>query len=133
MKSVKKDKGRFNISFDLNDLRHRRVVDVLNTAGRRKAALIVDATMFYLAHLERSGTEYGLTGSLPLSDTNTQRNIQSDTSMPTHISIPSTHAENAYQSITNTTKADIDPAPIVHENDEMRQAALEGLSMFNSN
>ena len=133
MKPIKKDEGRFNIGFDLNDLRHRRVVDVLNTAGRRKAALIVDAMAFYLSHLDRNGTEYGMTGGLPLSGTNTRRNIQSDTSMSTHIPMPSTHTENVYQSITNTTKVNLDPAPIVRENDEMRQAALEGLNMFNSN
>jgi len=49
---MKKDEARFTIRFCLADPRHKRIVDALNAAGRRKASFIVDAGCEYL---ERNG------------------------------------------------------------------------------
>ena len=59
---TKKDEGRFNIKFCLADPRHKRAVDALNLAGRRKAYLVADAISYYLAR----GGEYrvGFDGGL---------------------------------------------------------------------
>ena len=153
MKPVKKDEGRFNISFDLNDLRHKRVVDVLNTAGRRKAAFLVDAATFYLAYLERNGVGYGMMGEFPpvlanaqplpessqqYSQPYTQPYTQPSTAAPVK-PIPDIHTQTPSETLIATTKTPIVSTETdyinqsTHNNCGMRQAALEGLSMFNGN
>jgi len=46
---MKKDEARYTIRFCSADPRHRTVMEALDAAGRRKAALIVDAIWEYLA------------------------------------------------------------------------------------
>ena len=43
--SSKKNHGRFCVQFNLNDPRHRQVVEILERQGRRKAQFIVDMVL----------------------------------------------------------------------------------------
>jgi len=43
--SSKKNHGRFCVQFNLNDPRHRQVVEILERQGRRKAQFIVEMVL----------------------------------------------------------------------------------------
>jgi hypothetical protein len=59
---MKKDETRYTIRFNPSDPRHRKAMETLNIAGRRKATLIADAVCEYLSRY--TGTEKASTLSV---------------------------------------------------------------------
>lgn len=117
---IKKDGTRFTIRFNSTDHRHQIAMEALNSTGRRKANLIADALCEYL--VRHSGGE--ATDSL---NKVTQTIIyeptcsQEKTSVIAPLSIPQ----------NTEMKFNGDAAKDALASDDMREAVLGGLSMFN--
>lgn len=113
---MKKDNTRFTIRFNPADPRHQRAMDVLESAGRRKASLIADAVCEYLAR--HGGAEPVAIlnyPNIPLAEPGSE--ISREQKMPC---------------ITNDVNTDEIGDDTLNDAsfDEMCQAVLGGLSMF---
>ena len=97
----KKDETRFTIRFNPTDPRHHRVMTALKASGRRKASLIADAVCEYLERHDRNEVVV-----IP---------VQTNQGLP----VESVHVHPQEESTESTSV-----------NDDLRNAVLEGLSMF---
>ena len=119
---MKKDNTRFTIRFNPADPRHQRVMDVLESAGRRKASLIADAVCEYL--VRHGGVEPSAIitySSPPLAELGNEVLKEQKTSCPA-----TEHHDN---SDMNTDEIGADT---LNDDsfDDMCKTVLGGLSMF---
>jgi hypothetical protein len=126
---MKKDETRFTIRFNPADPRHQKAVGVLIAAGRRKASLIADAVCEYAARHGADGV------AVTLTQTTQEKMVEKISAIVTApISHSAGKADNQDMGGVNTDKnhAEADLAAETPIGDDMRQAILDGLSMFTS-
>ena len=155
---MKKDEARYTIRFCSADPRHRTVMEALDAAGRRKAALIVDAIWEYLAR--HGGAEALVNPPLAPVSSGKVMPVKTSRTRETKPTIEEMVTTNQAQSSKPTDKAlqeeillDVKPASnniettintITEENTDdsqddspfdkdMLNAVLGGLSMFGGN
>ena len=137
----KKGKTRFTIRFNPADPKHQRTIEVLSTAGRRKASLISEAVCEYLAQHDRHSFENAMSLISKISPQatavdSTKQDIQDNNESANTESKAEPKAEPKTQ-LKETGDSDISDVqntqniqnniPFDHD---MQQAVLGGLSMF---
>ena len=138
---AKKDETRYTIRFNPADPRHQRAMAALDTAGRRKAALIADAICEYLARysedeavapkLYAKHTKQTIEFKPAYGMAHENENVGLIPVEEEIMSVAQT-SESSVQALEPLSDRDntdsMESTPI---NDDMRQAILGGLSMFN--
>ena len=119
---IKKDNTRYTIRFNPADPRHQRAMDVLESAGRRKASLIADAVCEYLAR--HGGAE---PSAIITYDSPSLAELGNEVSREQEKPSPANEHQNNSDKNTDEIGADT-----LNDDsfDEMCQAVLGGLSMF---
>ena len=121
----KKDKTRFTIRFNSVDPRHQIAMEALDAAGRRKASFIADAVCEYLARYSGDRTTALLTNT---GQAITYEPVYSSGKTTTTAPLP----ESILQNVEVTfNEADTGFSEDDSINDNMRNAILGGLNMFN--
>ena len=120
---MKIDKSRFTIRFNEADPRQLKAMEILETAGRRKASLIADAICYFMAK-DENGEGIAATIILPSisSTVQTLPNCES----PEANNEPPPHALEPLH-LTHVLNP---PDEKTFDND-MRNAVMEGLGAFN--
>ena len=125
---MKKDEDRFTIRFNTIDPRQKLTRDILAAIGRRKASFITDAVCDYLV---RHGGDGAIEFSSPV------------TAMPSLLPIPHAHtpgnnkashnqAQELPKKVDATTEMEaIEPLKDIPFDNDMREAVLDALGMFN--
>jgi hypothetical protein len=121
---MKKDETRFTIRFNPTDPRHKKTMEVLSAAGRRKSTLIADAICDYLMRYSNTAA----TSAFPIAPSSytshsicngiSANDLQIQTSKPPTI-------------VDNSTGAnEIRNLEIPLYDDDMQNTILDGLSAF---
>jgi len=119
---MKKDNNRYTIRFNPADPRHQRAMDVLESAGRRKASLIADAVCEYLAR-------HGGAEPVAILAYESRQLAVPDIEVSSEQKTPYLATEHHNDNDTNTDEIGADTLNDASF-DEMCQAVLGGLSMF---
>jgi hypothetical protein len=128
---MKKDEARYTLRFNPKHPRHKRTMEFLDSVGRHKASYLADIVC---EHLDRH--HYGSSYAVPLSDARQgmmleQTSDELDYAKKEAVSpsVPISASKNSELSLLN--EADIDSSQDTPIGDDVRQAILGGLSMFN--
>jgi len=120
---MKKDNARFTIRFNPADPRHQRAMNVLESAGRRKASLIAEAVCEYLV---RHG------GAEPVDTINyTSPQVEElDNEFSREQKTPRPATDHDYGNEANTDDIGANTLNDALFDDEMCKAVLCGLNIF---
>jgi hypothetical protein len=121
---MKKDETRFTIRFNPTDPRHKKTMEVLSAAGRRKSTLIADAICDYLIRYSNTVA----TSAFPIAPSSyTSHSIYNGISandFPVQTAEPPTVIGN------NTDTNEINNLEMPLYDDDMQNTILDGLSAF---
>ena len=134
--NTKKDETRYTIRFNPSDPRQQIAMAALNTAGRRKATLIADAICEYFARNSKYENMV-LTFHEKQAETHEQGNyLVNNKDEPIHAEDEKAHPIPASESSLSGMEEPLDEGSAdslgnADINNDMRQAIIGGLSMFN--
>ena len=126
----KKDKTRFTIRFNPADPKHQRTIEVLSTAGRRKASLIAEAVCEYLAQYGQHSFE----NAMPLTPKAIPQATADSSEQDSNEVVDAASKAEPKTQLKETGDSDISDVQNTQNNlpfdHDMQQAVLGGLSMF---